>query len=110
MADTITREQAEAALAAVREQFKSYLLDEAVAGPYLIEGWEAPSSRSVAWVIGWDDYAPFEWAYSAQDGGLDEELSSLMETAVHTPPAASWPQGVRSEPYTSYVLALYPDN
>jgi hypothetical protein len=110
MANRITAKQANAALAAVRKQFRSYLFDEAAKGPYLVKDWEAPSGRIVPLVMVWGDDAPYEWAMNAQDGGLDEELSSLMETAVHTPPAASWPKGVRSEPYTGYVLALYPDN
>lgn len=107
----ITRKQAEQALAAIKAQFKTYIEVDAQyggEGPKIVENWEPYYNDSIVpFVIMWEE-GPFEWAYNAKDGGLDEELSSLMEKRVDTPPATSWPEGVWCEPATTYCVALYP--
>jgi hypothetical protein len=105
----ITREQAEAALAAVRDRYKNY--DDAHEIT-LIENWE----DQVAWLICWED-GPFEWAYRAAMGGVNEEVSTTLvdefgadaasAVRVSTEQAIRFPSGVWVEPYHSYSLGLY---
>lgn len=111
MASKITRKQAEQALAAIKQQYASYLgSDGEEYGPKLVENWEPFwNDRTIAFVIMWEE-GPFEWAYSAKDGGLDEELSSLVGQRMDTPAATTWPQGVWLEPATSYCVGLYPQD
>lgn len=109
MAKRVTKKQAEAAVAAIREQFKSYLGNDET-GPVIVWNWETPYGRIQECVVMWDDCAPYEWAMNAHQGGYDEELSSLAERAVYTPEAKNWPKGVWCEPYSSYVLCLYREN
>lgn len=105
-AKKVTRKQAEQALAAIKEQFKTYIA-AGYDGPELIENWEPWwNSSTIPFVIMWEE-GPFEWAYSAKDGGIDEELSSLMGERVDTPAATSWPEGIWMEPATTYCVALY---
>lgn len=108
-AKKITRKQAEQALAAIEEQYRTYLAgDGKKYGPKLVENWEPHWSDSVIdFVIMWED-GPFEWAYNAKDGGLDEELSSMAGQRMDTPAATTWPEAVWCEPATSYCVALYP--
>lgn len=110
-ADKITRKQAEQALAALKEQYKSYLaVDGEEYGPKLVENWEPHwNDSTIAWVIMWEE-GPFEWAYTAKDGGVDEELSTMAGQRMETPAATTWPEGVWLEAATSYCVALYPEN
>jgi hypothetical protein len=61
----------------------------------------------------WEE-GPDDWAFRANDGGYDKELSFLAEeftgekTRVETPAATTWPKGVWGEPYVSFILCLYP--
>ncbi|MFE0472636.1 hypothetical protein ACFW2V_13575 [Streptomyces sp. NPDC058947] len=114
----ITRKQAEQALACVRQQFKVYI-DAGEPEPVLVENWKPfvwQDSRGVEtdtypFAIIWEE-GPFEWAYRAEEGGVDEELTLLgrefkEDYVAHTPAAQGWPKGVHGEPYFSYVLTLY---
>lgn len=134
----ISREQAEAALAAVREQFKKYLEPETFEAftaddgtehpartypplctePKLVEDWNGSG-----WAICWED-GPDEWAYRATSGGTSEEERVLVAQAAqefgYDPKAAvarikadepiTWPKGVVGGPYYSFVLSLYPND
>lgn len=107
MAKTVTSKRAQAALDAVREQFKSYIGEDE--GPKLVKGYESCYGSKAPYAIVWEDYAPYDWAIRAgENGGLDEEMSSLMGERVETAPAKKWPATVWSEPVNGYVLALYP--
>lgn len=133
MARKITRAKAEAALAAVAEQFKSYTEPFTVPAdefgpettygpncppPTLVEDWDGPG-----WAICWEE-GPDEWAYRATTGGTSEEERVLVAAAAKEngmdPQAAvdrfvkptepvKWPKGVYAEPYYSFVLCLYPE-
>lgn len=112
MAKTVTPKRAQAALDAVREQFKSYTsgLGENE-GPKLIKNYESYYGGKIPFVIYWEDYAPYDWAISAgPSGGYDEEMSELMGKVVETAPAANWPKGIWCEAVNGYVLALYPED
>lgn len=115
---TITREQAEQALAAVKEQFKVYI-DAGESEPVLVENWEpfvyqdgkVVDTETYPFAIVWED-GPFEWAYRAKGGGVDEELTRLGRDfeegyTARTPAATDWPKGVDGGPYFSYVLTLH---
>lgn len=103
---TITREQAEAALAAVQERYKGFE-DEIT----LIENWD----RTVPWLITWEE-GPYEWAYRATMGGVNTEVASelaaefgtsrrrAVRAALESP--IVFPPGVFAEPYHSFSLTL----
>lgn len=115
----LTRKQAEQALASVRQQFKVYI-DAGEPEPRLIENYKPfvyrdgkeADTDTYPFAIEWED-GPFEWAYRAQSGGVDEELTLLgrefkEDYIAETPAAQGWPKGVNAAPYFSYVLVLYP--
>lgn len=112
MTTKLTREQAEAALEQITLQFKPYL--EPGYGPKLMEDWTDPDADGDQhWAICWEEGAPYEWTYRAQQGGRDVELTSLARdvdpsAVMDTPPAPNWPVGVFGEPVNHCVLALYP--
>lgn len=114
----ITREQAEQALASIRQQFKVYI-DAGEPEPILVENWkpftyrdgEVVDTDTYPFAIVWEG-GPFEWAYRARWGGVDEELTLLGREfqegyVAHTPAAEGWPKGVHAGPYFPYVLTLY---
>lgn len=107
-AKKVSRKQAEQALAAIKEQFKTYIeVYGEEYGPKLIEDWEPHwNDRTIDFVIMWEE-GPFEWAYNAKDGGIDEELSSMAGQRMDIPAATTWPEGIWMEPATSYCVALY---
>ena len=80
----------------------------------LIEGWD----RMVPWLITWES-GPYEWAYRATMGGINEEVSIILSTefGVEASQAAKsatervieFPEGVLAEPYHSFSLALSED-
>jgi hypothetical protein len=112
MAKTVTAKRAEAALAAIREQFKSYLSGMGEnEGPKLIKDYESYYGGTIPFVIYWEDYAPYDWAINAgPSGGIDEEMSEAFGKTVEIAPAANWPKGVWAEAVNGYVLALYPED
>lgn len=125
----ISRELAEAALAAIREQFKAYLqpytMDDgtvlpAPEGPELVEDFRQEGHWAICWESG-----PDEWALRAFAGGVDPEIwhemyaelrSQGMSEADATAgarviaqdPAVACPPGVYAEPYMSFILGLFP--
>lgn len=136
MTSKITRAKAEAALAAVEEQFRSYVepttypaftaadgtefpaetLGPLAPKPTLVEDWNG------GWAICWED-GPDDWAYRATMGGSSEEERVLVASAarengvdpqtavdryVKDDEPVTWPKGVYAEPYYSFVLCLYP--
>lgn len=80
----VTREQAEAVLAAVQAKYAPDLNGEnAEYGPKLIEDWDWLSSPT-KWAIIWEE-GPFEWAYRFGMGGLNEEMyNALLESSGNT--------------------------
>lgn len=109
MTKPISRKLAEAALASVREQFKTYV-DAGYNPPVLMEAWDGRH-----WAICWDE-GPSEWTYRCPEGGMDEELTLELQSVpgldsyapVETPAAPNWPTEVFAEPYDHCVLMLYP--
>lgn len=121
MSDKITREQAEAALAAIKAQFKSYTEPLVIDGedfgptvtsePVLVEDYDGEG-----WAIVWEE-GPDEWAFRATTGGTSEEERVLVaeanrefggNLAVPEDQPVTLPKGVYAEPYYSFVLSLYP--
>lgn len=137
MTRKITRKQADAALAAVVEQFRAYVEPTTLEAftaedgtefpaetfgptsplPTLVEDWNGPG-----WAIVWEE-GPDEWAYRATTGGSSEEERVLVAAAakengidpqvavdryVKDDEPITWPKGVYAEPHYSFVLSLYP--
>jgi hypothetical protein len=121
---TITREQAEAALAAVKAQFAAYIEPLVINGhdygptvdsqPVLVEDYEG----SGHWAISWEE-GPDDWAYRASVGGTSEEERTLAGQAAEefgvpyerVAPRPDEPirvEGVHAEPHMSFILGLYP--
>jgi hypothetical protein len=135
---TVTREQAEAVLAKVRQQYLAYcataeetavmyaddpelvdVLTKSKDGtpkanppqPTLVENFDW-GAGPVPWAIVWEE-GPFEWAYNAMQGGVDEEVAAMLAAegvegggkvdAVDPVP------GVATEPYSGWALAIYPE-
>lgn len=85
MTDVLDKELAEAALAAVREQFRAYLppgpadhADRQAAEASAVDGCELPAlvenyDGEGNWAIEWEA-GPDEWAYRAFGGGFSHEL------------------------------------
>lgn len=130
-ANPVTRQDAEAVLAAIKHQFRTYLepldlpaeggspamhLDPCCPEPTLVE-WD----DNAPWAIVWED-GPDEWAYRVTEGGTSEEQRVLAADAAREfgadPTAvvaslrgvepATIPASVYVEPVTSFILALYP--
>lgn len=124
----ISQEQAEQALAAVKEQFKIYLSPLVIPAdehgpertyppdcpePTLSNNWGSDGH----WYILWEE-GPDEWAHRAACGGFSEEEYDLQAAASKEfgvavlPPKqeapVKFPEGVYGEPYYSFVLGLYP--
>jgi hypothetical protein len=105
----VTKRQAEQVLAAVRRTFAGYCDPERPeAGPTLV------MDADLGWgprpTILWEE-GPYEWTFRFPGGGVDEELTIMMQefkpgAIAHTKPA-QLPVGVRTEATTSYALALY---
>lgn len=109
----LSRELAEAALQAVIAKHQAYI-DAGCEPPILL-----PPERSMSqdcWEIVWED-GPFEWAYRASLGGVDEELAELAAdvmprdraVALATEQPGTFPAGVYVEPYSDFRLCLYRD-
>lgn len=116
----ISEELAQAALAAIKEQWKDWLagIDEPGdmgPGPVLVMGWCDSGDPAIVWEEG-----PFEWALLVNAGGASDEDRALAAAAAkefgvpYKAPAgraaAVMPKGVFAEPYYSFVLALYPSD
>lgn len=120
-ATTVTAELAQAALAAVKEQFRSYLEPLTIDGdtypPTCSQPELAMDYRGEGPAILWE-YGPDEWAERVSTGGSSEEERALAAQAAdefgvpyRTPAGvepAKMPDGVWAEPITSHVLGLYP--
>ncbi len=127
----LDRKLAEAALAAIREQFREYvepcdlgdgLVVPAGAGPVLREDWDGDGN----WAIVWEE-GPDQWPLCAFEGGVDPEVFELALPEVRaalprvsdaearrrarrivTNRAAECPRGVHAKAHYSFVLLLYP--
>ncbi len=92
----------EQALEMVRDRFAVYILpgDQ---GPQL-KDWQGQPA------IVWEDSSPYEWAFLATAGGIDEELAGLMAELGQTVKPIEpieWPEGLHAEPIMSFILGLY---
>lgn len=112
--ENISRELAEATLAAVRAQFAAYI--EPGYGPTLFAPGEGPAGDD-RWLIVWEMGAPDEWAIRAFNDDHDEELAVLASdvtdnpaliNAVATTPLPECPSGVYAEPKNHLTLSLFP--
>ena len=117
---SLTREQAEASLAAIVAQFRTYVepmtfpavgdspaltLGPTCPLPTLLENFDG-----TPWVVVWEE-GPDEWAYRATGGGTSEEDRVLAAEFGATLPDESpttFPDGVWAEPVFSFALGLYP--
>ncbi len=113
MADRITQAQADTCLAQIKIQFAVYI-NGGGTPPKLIKDWDWLDSGPTAWAIVWEE-GPFEWAYRAHQGGVDEELTAEARTVpgfekqvISTLPAPAWPDTVWCEPVNGWSIALYP--
>jgi len=114
---SISRQQAEQALAAVTQQFVAFCEPLIIGGrnygisslPTLVE------TSQGDWEIVWED-GPDEWAYRASMGGSSEEDRALAAAAsvefgttitVPEDKPVTFPRGVHAEPVMSFVLGLY---
>lgn len=105
MSKVLSKTKAEAYLAAVKNKFRAWNLDNewdfAQNGdkPTLVENW----NNDGHWAIVWEGNAPYEWAVAPiSDDYFDEEFHFTVK-GVPVPP------GVHAEPYYSFVLMLYPE-
>lgn len=119
---SVTREQAEAVLEAVKERYRSYWETGdkyAPQPPKLVENWDWLDSGPTAWAIVWEE-GPFEWAYRATSGGFDEEAALLIADAIgpeatreraragdFTEQPVAVPAGVWLEPVTTWAVGIY---
>ena len=121
----VTRKQAEAALASVKAQWKTYLEPMEIDGetyppsypePVIVEDWTEEGHTVIVWEEG-----PDEWAMRVSEGGPAESDYVLAHSVAQefgvpydsskvtgVKPAPKWPKTVYGEPYSSSVLALYP--
>jgi hypothetical protein len=113
---TVTRDQAEAALQAVKDYFAKWTADLILDGenfgptidtqPVLLQGLDG------VYQIIWED-GPDDWAMTRIHGEDTEEDRALRAEAglpnYRTTPrkALVLPKGVHAEPYMSFVLSLY---
>jgi hypothetical protein len=108
----ISETLADAALAALCEQFKGVI--EAGYEPKLFAPGDGPAGEYH--VIVWEE-GPYEWTYTAFVGGLDQEVYVLAKDAGATDEQAratatrkevSAPEGVHVEAINHYSIGLYP--
>lgn len=124
----VTREQAEAVLAAIRTQFKAYCSTHAETAetfaddpelvavlttladgtpraetpqPVLVENFEFTAGMPAPFAIVWEE-GPYEWAYAAMHGGVDQEFGGTIAAATPVP-------GVTTEAYTTFAIGIYPE-
>ncbi|WP_149264325.1 hypothetical protein [Actinomadura sp. K4S16] len=121
---TVTREEAEQVLEAIKKQYKPYWQDD-LGDPYgpapeLFEDWSW-RDHSTAFAVVWE-VGPFEWAYRAGCGGVDPELVELYAAELggtregrakarelaHNDPVPV-PAGIRLEPITTFAVGIYKD-
>ncbi len=118
MNEPITRELAEATLAAVREQFADYLEgidpNDQKRQPWLYE----PGFHCNGWAIAWEGVGPRDWAdYACRDTVDTRAMNAHIQAGVPVEDAIeratvtkrSAPAGVHVEPVLGCILGLYPD-
>lgn len=105
----LTRKQAMAALAVVKKRYTRY---PGIDTLKLYKDWE-----DAPYALVWEE-GPYEWAYRAVMGGINDEVATLLMDEGIKPADAgrrsteeplTWPDGVQAEPYYTYALALYED-
>jgi hypothetical protein len=97
---TVTREQAEQALEAIKGQWPYDVAEGNV--PKLIENWDWLESGHIPFAIVWEE-GPDEWAYSAGTGG--EVYTDLGTFQIRA--AENFPAGVFAEPITSWSVGIH---
>lgn len=138
MTRPLSKQLAEAALAAITTQYKAYIEPYECPDGTVYPGSEPPVlvenyADTGHWAITWES-GPDEWAYRAFTGGFSEELYTLgypdalavarnekglvgeeaeqwaadQASSVATEQGTACPKNVHAEPYYSFVLALYP--
>jgi len=107
----ISAAKANSALKAITRQFKVYT-EDSNGKPNLPEDMPVLCDRGDHWEIVWESGSPYEWAYLAFQGGVDEEMTSMAQEfggGVATIPEVKCPKGVYAEPVMSFILGLYED-
>lgn len=114
----VTQAQAEQALAAVKRQFAAYFEPATFEDGFTVAGSAPPKlvmdfdwtgtgpGPAIVWKEG-----PYEWAYLACAGGVDEEMAELaaeVGVTVRAQDPVKMPEAIWCEPTTSWALALYP--
>lgn len=111
MTHQLSKDQAEQALAAIKQQF-GYQVDAGYPGPVLQE----PGFQCDGYAIAWEE-GPYQWTYHAFHGGHDEEVYTLAVDAgmtaerakqVATIAGVPHPEGVHAEAVNHWCLGLYP--
>jgi hypothetical protein len=80
----VTLAQATKALEAVKSQYRAHWDTGdryAAQPPKLVQNWDWLESGPTPWAIVWEE-GPFEWAYRAAMGGLDEEACALASDLI----------------------------
>lgn len=115
MTQTVTREKADQVLVAVKQRYPGA---DGAYGPELVKDWQYLNDPT-PWAIVWED-GPFEWAYTALSGGVDEEVAALAAEFTDTAQRQVIDRvsqvepiqvdGVFLEPVTSWAIGIYPED
>jgi hypothetical protein len=100
MSAEVTRQQAEATLAALKAKYADDLRLGLYYEPKLIENWGYPESGPKPFAIVWEE-GPTEWALRFPAGGM-AGFGAVMESPV------ALPEGVWVEAYSEWAVAIYP--
>lgn len=89
-----TKAQASKVLAAVRAQYKSWILPGDT-GPLLVRDWKFYDWDTTRWSIVWEE-GPYQWTYMFPHGGIEEEFGSRVKDVSDRLPAGVWAEACNS--------------
>lgn len=113
---TVTKRDAERVLAAVKRQCRAYCVDEhgkpSGSQPEILKDWDWTGHGAAKYSIVWEE-GPYNWAVNFPYGGIDDEMTSLMQE--FRPGAVSRtndvsdriPQHVFCEAITGWAVGIY---
>ena len=112
MTVAVKKRDADKVLAAVKRQFAGWVEPgQPESGPKLVKDFDWLGTGAAPYAVVWES-GPYEWTFTAGEGGVDEEMTSLAREfdpkAVVRTKAVEFPDTVYVEPYTSWALAIYP--
>lgn len=109
MTVAVKKRDADKVLAAIRRQFAGWIEPgQPEQGPKLVKDfdWYGGAPYAIVWEEG-----PYEWTFTAGEGGIDEEMTSLAREfdpkAVVKTKAVKFPDTVFVEPVTGWALGIY---